>query len=366
MPDKRDAIVLVPGARIAQQGEHLGVLLEGFRKAAESVICGAESEALIEGLKGRRLPFTFVATGETRQVDFFECYLSDLVPSLSQQSPLVKLREGTKVLLFWFTSGMWRGVRQHTYLVLSAIVSAIVFLLWYFSVLALGLTALGEFKPPEGSPLFAHAVSLAADWGKRLGSWVMWLGLATVLGMARADRLADISHFLRRYLTSDELREEFQYRLREPLYQIVRSGEYARVTLLAHSFGSLVAADVLAGFKHTGGPKVGVITLGSPAAVLLHMTTWLPDELKRCSENDDIEFWIDFSSCSDWMGAPVRFEGALAFPFAPIELRGMGGLAAQFTGGAHRAYFHRREVMECLVAPGAHLPKPKALQPQAA
>src|SRR5690606_11823942 len=96
----RDAIVLVPGARIAQQGAHLDVLINGLRNSAESVRCGDVSPALIAGLKGKRLPCTFVKTGETKQVDFFECYMSDLVPNLSQQSVLIKLRDGTKVLLF--------------------------------------------------------------------------------------------------------------------------------------------------------------------------------------------------------------------------------------------------------------------------
>jgi len=366
MAGLRDAIVLVPGARIARQGEHLEVLINGLRSTAESVLCGEASPAVIAGLKGKRLPCTFVATGETTQVDLFECYMSDLVPNLSQQSPLIKLREGTKVLLFWFTSGMWKALRRHTYLVVSAIVSAVGFLLWYFSVLALGLTALGQLKPTEDSPLLTHALSLAATWGDRLGSWVVWLGLATLLGLSRADRLADIGHFLRLYLTSDELRGAFRNRLREPLYQVVNSGEYRRVIVLAHSFGSLVAADVLADFKHPGGPSVGVITLGSPIPVLLRMASWLPEELKRCAQNEAIQFWIDFSSRSDWMGAPVGFEREPVFPFEPSALRDMGGLVAQFTGGAHRAYFHRREVMECLVAPDVVWDKPKEGQPRAA
>jgi len=366
MGELRDAIVLVPGARIAQQGEHLEVLLEGLRNTAESVRLGEASPALIAGLKGKRLPCTVVATGETRQIDFFECYLSDLVPNLSQQSPRVKLWEGTKVLSFWFTSGMWKALRRHPYLVLSAIVSSVGFLLWYFSVLALGLTALGELKPPEGGGVVPHVLSLAALWGKRLGNWMVWLGLATVLGLSRADRLADIGHFLRRYLTCDELRGKFRNRLREPLYQIVDSGEYRQVIVLAHSFGTLVAADVLADFKPRGGPKLGVITLGSPIAVLLGMAAWLPEELKRCSENATLQFWVDFSSGSDWMGAPVAFEREPVFSFIPIALRDMGGFVDQFTGGAHRAYFHRREVTECLVAPEAVGDKGKQAQPRAA
>jgi hypothetical protein len=362
----RDAIVLVPGARIAKQGEHLEVLIKGLRNTAESVRFGEASPALLAGLKGVRLACTVIATGETRQVDLFECYMSDLVPNLSQQSPRIKLWEGTKVLLFWFTSGMWRALRQHPYLVLSAIVSSIGFLLWYFSVLALGLTALGELKPPEGSGLLPQAVALAAASGKRLGSWVVWLGLTTLLGLSRADRLADIGHFLRRYLTCDELRSDFRNRLREPLYQIVDSGEYRQVTVLAHSFGSLVAADVLAEFKPKAGPSVGVITLGSPIAVLLGMAAWLPKELKRCSENATLRFWVDFSSRSDWMGAPVSFEREPVFSFVPIALLDMGGFVDQFTGGAHRAYFHRSEVTECLVTPETIWAKPKDAPPRAA
>src|SRR5688572_28100805 len=101
MGQLRDAIILVPGARIAQQGAQLEVLIDGLRNAAESVRCEEASPSLIAGMKGKSVQCTFVATGETKQVDFFECYMSDLVPNLSQQSALVKLREGTKVLSCW-------------------------------------------------------------------------------------------------------------------------------------------------------------------------------------------------------------------------------------------------------------------------
>ena len=78
MAGLRDAIVLVPGARIARQGEHLEVLINGLRSTAESVLCGEASPAVIAGLKGKRLPCTFVATGETTQVDLFERHILDL------------------------------------------------------------------------------------------------------------------------------------------------------------------------------------------------------------------------------------------------------------------------------------------------
>jgi hypothetical protein len=348
--DSKEAIILVPGIRPAQQDEQLDVLIGGLRKSAESVRVSETSVASIDGMKGKRVTCTVRATGETKTIDFYECYLSDLVPRLSERRALPKLWEGTQILFFWAFSGLWKSLRAEPYLVLSAIVSSGVFLLWYFSVLALGLTALGEMKLEENSGLLLQAVKLASFLGAALGNWGLWLGLTTLLGLVRADRLADIGYFTRSYLGSDLFRGTIRSRVRDPLDRLTTSEQYSRVTVLAHSFGALVATDALAQFKYRAGPALGVITLGAPTVVLRNMAEWVPRELLTCARNSQIQFWLDFSSKSDWMGSQMDFGEKPTFPFVSARLRGMGGFLDQFTGGAHRAYFSRQEVVECLIA----------------
>lgn len=344
---RREAILLVPGIRQAKQGEHLDVLVDGLRAAVEGFECAAPSAAAIEGLLGKRVACKALTTDDAVDVDVFECFVSDLVPTLTSQTALVRLREGTSLLGFWFFSGIWRGLGSRKYLVTTALLSSAVLMLWYFSVVVLGMKALGAIEVKEQGWM-RDAVAIAAAIGDHLGSWMVWLGIGTLIGMFRGDRLADIGHCLRGYLRDDELRGAFRARLREPLLALKNTKQYERVTIVAHSFGSLIALDVLADFQVKDGPKLRVVTLGSPAAILRFVGRHVADELRRAAGNKQIAQWVDFSSPSDWMGAPLPLTSP-GYPFDQKILDDMGGWMARFTGSTHRAYFHRREVMELLL-----------------
>ena len=271
----REAILLIPGIRPAKQGEHLDVFVDGMRGAVESAVCSSPSAAEIEGLKGKRIACRFLRDNSEKEIDVYECFVSDLVPDLANAAPLPKLRDGTRLIFFWLFSGIWRALRNNKYLALTALASSIMLLLWYGAVLAVGLAAIGNLPVDDQSGLLSQGMKAIASFGDRLGKWSVWIGIGTILSFLRVGRVANISHFLRLYLEDEEIRNAMRSRIREPLYQLVTKGEYARVTVFAHSFGVLAATDVMADFVHEGDPKVRVISLGGPVAVVLKVGTWV-------------------------------------------------------------------------------------------
>ena len=345
----REAVLLVPGIRPARQGEHLDTFVSGLLGSVEIARCSTPSAGAIEGLKGKCVTCRFLASGEEKQVDIYECFVADLVPDLANSAPLLKLRDGTRLIFFWIFSGIWRAFRRNKYFALTLLASSVMLFLWYSAVLTVGLTAIGNLPIDPENHLLSQAAAAIGSLGKSLGHWSVWIGIGALLSFLRVGRIANISHFLRLYLESEEVRNAIRMRMREPLYQIIEKGEYSRVTVLAHSLGVLVATDVMADFVLTGSAKVRVISLGSPVSVLLKIGFWVQQELNKCQRNAAIASWVDFSSDSDWMGDRMPFSQPV-FDFKHETLGDMGGWIKRFTGGTHRAYFNRQEVTECVIS----------------
>jgi hypothetical protein len=346
----REAVLVIPGIRPAKQGEHLQVFLDGMRGAVEIADLSGPADAEIDGLKGKRVQCRFLQSGDEKEIDIYECFFADLVPDLATAQPLIRLRDGTRLIFFWFFSGIWKGFRRNSYLASSGLVSSVMLLLWYFAVLAVGLSAIGSLPVDPENRLLAEAATAVGRLGAVFGEWSVWIGVGTILSFLRIGRIANISHFLRLYLATEDVRNTIRLRVREPLLQILKRSEYSRLTVVAHSFGVLVAIDVMADFVQKSGPKVSVVSIAGPAGVLMYVSTWLKQELDRCQNNPAIASWADFSSHSDWMGGSVPFEQPV-FPFHAVGVPDLGGWTKRFTGGTHQAYFNRREVMESVIAP---------------
>lgn len=336
----------MPAARPLQKKEHLAILVEGLCRSAEAYCCEPTDGAVVPGLEGQRLRVKHLASGETKEVDVFECYYSDLMPDLSGANAMVRLWEGTKLLSFWLFSRVWWATRGNFHLVVTAVVSSVILVAWYSSVFVLGCKAIGEIRAAESGALVQGLVDLAKAIGEFVGPWVIWLGVGSFTALVRGEFLANISNLLRRYLQSAEVQASYRERLRGPLLRIVGSGQYSRVTVLAHSFGTIVALDVMGGWHVSGAPKLHVITIGSPLRVLRRVGKWLDPELKRCAANKGIACWHDFSSDTDWMGSEFPMPEPRVFPFSCSHIENLGGFWARFSGATHREYFYRHEVLD--------------------
>jgi surfactin synthase thioesterase subunit len=98
----------------------------------------------------------------------------------------------------------------------------------------------------------------------------------------RVSTLVDIAHFARTYLqdlpAGDRpgeaggmllgTRTRVRRRVQEAIDGLVLAGQYHRITVVGFSFGGMIAVDVLADAKPSGGPPLRLVTLGPPLATV--------------------------------------------------------------------------------------------------
>jgi len=342
----RQAVLLIPGLRLYSQGEILDQFVSSLANSVQSQDCSKSTDARVAGLTGKRITCTPLdSNAQSREIDVFEAYYADLIPDVATASPLLKLRQGTALMAFWFFSRIWLAFSRKIYLAGSGLVTALLLLLWYVSVLAVGLAAVGNLPVSPDQAVLYRSAEILGNLGESLGSWSLWLGLGTLLSVLKVGRLANMSNFVRTFLQDRETSNQVRARSREPLRQILMSGEYDRLTVVAHSFGTVIAVDLMSDFPGANGVGVRTITLGGAVAVFSYVSSWLSKRTEVCQQNRHIASWIDYSSPSDWLGDEMPFQST-TFPFTKNRIDEMGGWLSRMSGRTHLGYFHRREVME--------------------
>lgn len=271
------------------------------------------------------------------------------MPRLSTAKALTKLVSGTKLILFWLLSGVWTRLFTNTYMTIPSLVTAGMLLLWYFGVLVVGFTAVGELPLGGESEPLARAAAYIGGFGQAIGNWSVWVVVGAVLSFLRIARLVDLSHFVRLYLDESPIRNAVRQRVLDPLYRVMESGQYERVTVLGHSFGVMIATDVLADFTRKGTTEVRFVTLGGPLPLLLSVKSWVGREIQKCKRNLSLSSWTDFYSPTDWMCSQSPVENA-SYPTSARHLPDLGGWMKRASGETHQAYFSNQEVMEYLLS----------------
>ena len=346
---KPEAIILIPGLRRLKRGEELSRLIDGLKGAVDRIDFSESGDAEIPGVSGKRLQCCFRDTNEEKELDIYECFYGDLVSKLEEETPFGKMQQGALLILYWTFSGIWKALRRNTYLSLSVIFTAIAILLWYMGVLVVGFTAIGKLSFDPQNAIMQKAAELIGGWGEWMTRWDVWIAIGAILTFLGIGKLANLSHFVRLYLEDTELRSKVRGRVIEVLYRTVTSKRYARVTLLAHSFGAVIGVDVMADFSNGEQTDVRFFAIGSPLGVLSDLKPWVKSELNKCEENQDINSWMDFYSTTDYMCSHIKLDNTV-YPFESKNLEKMGAWLKRITGETHLAYFFREEVISGLVS----------------
>src|SRR5262249_44969046 len=153
----------------------------------------------------------------------------------------------------------------------------------------------------NGQPILTQAAERLGALGTVLGGWKLWGLFSVILGFFPVAGLVDLATFVRAYLLNVEvgdepgLRDRIRRRVLDTLGPVMKNPDYARVTLVAHSFGAIVAMDVAADYAlQPGAPRLEIVTLGSPAKLLSLRSQWLQDETLRCDASPSYARWSDF------------------------------------------------------------------------
>lgn len=299
------------------------------------------------------------------EVDVFEAYWGDLIPESTSRAPLQHLLWGLEIIAYWvFNWRSWTALRVSPYMTFGLLSSGSLLVLWYVSIVLLAAEAIGQdpslapdvsssenLMPDVLQPLVEAFVAVAA----KVGNWELWLAIAAILPFLKVDELVMIASFVKDYFQNkpDETEVGLRHRLRTRIQTTLNNvykADYDEVTLLAHSFGTVFAIDLMADWPHQRDlARTSLVTMGAPIAVLACRSPWLASEVKRFAARTDIVAWDDYHAATDWLctAIPARedFEGAGASHRLLFETK----ILEKLSGRSHMSYYRDDHLLEALV-----------------
>jgi len=383
MTKTKEAIVLIPGLEPAQKYDYRQRLAQGLANVTEISRVQIEGECSVPGEKGIRLQVrAYNASTYEKTLDVYEAYWVDLASQPDAEKPVRKMTAGFSVLTYWFVSRIWRVVLSSKYMTLGIMLSALLLLAWYYGVLALAFTAIGTdpeltnklaevSKDPNVAKRLvevgiAAVTSTTKDMvatvrgimgylGKTMGGWYVWALVSMLMGFLPVNKLVGIATFTMRYLRNDRMpdgigqRDKIRNRVLETLLPVLNEATYKRVTIIGHSFGTVIGTDIIADFRPPSKLPVRYVTMGSPLLFLSQRSKWLGRELEKCLANDSVDSWIDYYADEDWMCAKVPRHGETKNQKSNKLVR-EASFKEKIFGETHEAYYSSQEVMETLVS----------------
>jgi hypothetical protein len=349
----RDLIVLVPGLTRFAQGEQRESFIQGLVKTSEDPLVRR-----VDGSNGRPSVVTLEVTRgqEVVPTDVQEAYWNDLVPSLTAAGLRARVVRGLALFLYWAFSPAWRGFLGRKYLTVGLMVSGIALVVWYYGVLALFLDAL--LNDPGTNEVIARYAEFARGALEAVAGWKIWLGASVIMGLIPVAVLIDIMDFCKRYLVNEPtgsggigLHVAIRDRVRSQVLDALKADHpYDRLVLVSHSFGTVVAVDVLADLPLPPGSRVRFVTLGSPVELLVRKAPWLQGEIHKCCERPDLEAWIDIRAENDWFatGVPRAEDERCRSLRVPVR----GTIVDTVTGRTHARYFDQEEAVAATLGRG--------------
>lgn len=118
--------------------------------------------------------------------------------------------------------------------------------------------------------------------------------------------------------------------------------EYDQLTVVAHSFGAVIAVDVLVKMQ----PKsIRLVTLGGPLWVAMVKSKDFNKAVDKLVDEKLVDKWEDFTSKSDWLStnSPVRMHSSL-YHHHSVNLN--ASLKEKYDGKCHYRYFKHRGIMD--------------------
>ena len=370
---RRRAIVLIPGMK-REERFHRRDLLVSNLETVERHPLARGAEISLDGESGQRLTLARLrgADGKPQappfaSVDVFEAYWADMIPEQAEQPPWTKLLQGLDLVGYWvFSPRSWLAVlhslrRGSTLVAVGLLMGGLTLVAWYvmLAVLVGQAVAPGGNVPEElaGIPLVSdlvHAYGLAAGW---LANHAWWAILPFLLTLLQVDALVLLARFTKNYFENHEdetgvgLRDRLRQRAAGTL-EAVLAADYDEVMVVAHSFGTVIATDILADWPHAADlQRLSLVTLGSPIGVLRYRSDWLEQERREALAKRRLSAWIDYFSPSDWLCGAVTGHCDSYGAGMSRKLNFEAPLRQRATGQTHMLYYRDPRVLEQLAGP---------------
>ncbi len=352
MAEPTELILFVPGMGAREPGEYLDKLISGIegycadRGHTLESVADADPEH-----EGRRQVAVTTASGERRQYELRELFWTDLRRNLSEEPAGRKALLGLDLLLFWVSSSkVWQAARNSKYMLFGTLFTLCILLAWYYGVVAIALAAFGADPAALGAPPDAAWAKTLKDWSEAMGGWKPWATATALMTLLPASAIVNVSYSTKRYLQNrDRFQQRATARLKREIIGAATKAEPGRRTLLAHSFGVVVATEALATLPADYAKELRFMSLGGPLeliqarsarveAAVQQLTQWLSEGV--------LQQWTDFYSNADWLctAAPVE-----AHHFVSRELTSTVAWTERANGASHSLYFADYAVIEELL-----------------
>lgn len=214
------------------------------------------------------------------------------------------------------------------------------------------LTAIGQDNKFFGFEIAPKLAKEIGNFGEKMGGWSVWLVASALLSLIPVNAGVDIFDFARRYLEDDTdgriLRAKIRQRISVILDDVLNENIYDRVTVLAHSFGVVIATDMLADYQHS--KPIRYISMGGALKALSYKSEWVEKEIKKCLSNDSLEVWIDCYSDQDWLCTKTPIPDGCSSKKIQYKKNNLKfSLLKQISGKSHEHYFTDENVLKTIL-----------------
>jgi hypothetical protein len=353
-----DLVIVVPGSDVKRHGEALERLIDGLQRYVErrtDVI----SSYRIASRQGEGVGQATVelqrADGTAQHLDIRELSWAELRPSMRDVAIYTRAWRGGRLVAYWARALLFTAVPP-TSLALRRwlLFGTVALVLWYAVLLAAGYHSIrlslheiaGHIWPP------ASDTPKSADWHAGTTA-ILWAVVIAALGVKWVTDGIDLSWSSYAFMVDrDSLRRKLRLRLRGMLTHVATCGEhYRRIILVAHSFGTAVAADALGTDQADGAviPRLELVTLGSPIEFLACRDRGMQTLVDRCVNTDAISAWADFYAEEDAFCTKVPLPDGAQGKFRSRRVWLGYSPTKAALGRAHNAYFQHPEVLDYIM-----------------
>ncbi|BBD57080.1 hypothetical protein NIES204_44160 (plasmid) [Planktothrix agardhii NIES-204] len=340
----REAVIFIPGLSPQEKGVCLDIISNGLNNL-EDFSFQDKGEAQIQGYTGKRFYFHEKGNNISREIDIYEAYWQDLVAEnkLSNKELKIKVFQGFALFVEWIFSCVWKVLFEFSYVSLCFLISILLMVFWYYGILAIAMTAIGENQNFFGQSIpedLAKAIAAIANY---MINWRVWIIVSLILTFLPVEGIVDQFYFVTQYLRNDEEGISLRTKTRNRVIPLLNNllSNYEKVTVVAHSFGVIISTDVLADYHSPTTQLIPLryITLGGTLKFLSYKSVNFQKEIQKCLDNKLISSWRDYYSNQDWFGSktPVpekKTSIEIEFYKTPID----SSLLEKVTGKTHTYY----------------------------
>lgn len=209
-------------------------------------------------------------------IDVYEASWNDIVSAHSRQNLLIQLSLSLNLLFYWSFSSVWQLIFKFPRLIIQFIIAIAILLCWQLSTILLIISSIIVFFKSTTIEITSflylnqlmnlighHQISDSNLIEIGIYIWILSSAILILLPFS-INEIIDPIFFLKDYLEKDILK----YRVRDKILKIIDAvlldSSYSKITIISHSFGVYIGADVLASLSEKYNKKqVNYLTFGN-------------------------------------------------------------------------------------------------------